>query len=97
ILQRDPCFCSVPAAWWKRCNLPGRSDVKWSRRDRMTQTATDVAVVGGGLAGLAAAAYLGRAGRKVTLFERSRSLGGRAATHENGGFRFNIGPHALYR
>jgi phytoene dehydrogenase-like protein len=64
----------------------------------MTQTVTtDVAVVGGGLAGLAAATYLGRAGRSVTLFEKSRALGGRAATHTKGDFRFNIGPHALYR
>jgi phytoene dehydrogenase-like protein len=64
----------------------------------MTQTATtDVAVVGGGLAGLAAATYLARAGRKVALFEKSRMLGGRAATHSSGDFRFNIGPHALYR
>ena len=64
----------------------------------MTQTATtDVAVVGGGLAGLAAATYLARAGRSVTLFEKSRTLGGRAATHTKGDFRFNIGPHALYR
>lgn len=64
----------------------------------MTQTATtDVVVVGGGLAGLAAATYLARAGRSVTLFEKSRSLGGRAATHTKGDFRFNVGPHALYR
>lgn len=64
----------------------------------MTQTATtDVAVVGGGLAGLAAATYLRRAGRSVTLFEKARTLGGRAATHVKDDFRFNIGPHALYR
>ena len=64
----------------------------------MTQMATtDVAVVGGGLAGLAAATYLGRTGRNVTLFEKSRTPGGRAATHVKDDFRFNIGPHALYR
>jgi phytoene dehydrogenase-like protein len=64
----------------------------------MTQTAvTDVAVVGGGLAGLAAATYLARAGRSVTLFEKSRTIGGRATTHAKGDFRFNIGPHAVYR
>jgi phytoene dehydrogenase-like protein len=64
----------------------------------MTQTATtDAVVVGGGLAGLAVATYLARAGRSVTLFEKSRTLGGRAATQAKGDYRFNIGPHALYR
>jgi phytoene dehydrogenase-like protein len=57
----------------------------------------DVAIAGGGLAGLAAAALLARADRKVTLFERGPALGGRAATHRKGDFCFNQGPHALYR
>ncbi|MGE0601100.1 MAG: phytoene desaturase family protein [Dehalococcoidia bacterium] len=55
-----------------------------------------VAIVGGGLAGLAAATYLGRAGHRVTVFERSDSLGGRAATTERDGYYHNMGPHALY-
>jgi phytoene dehydrogenase-like protein len=58
---------------------------------------TQVAVVGGGLGGLTTATLLARAGHRVVLFERSRTLGGRAATHAGGEFRFNIGPHALYR
>ncbi len=56
-----------------------------------------VIVVGGGLAGLAASIYLARAGKSVTIFERRRYLGGRAITHLRRGFRFNLGPHALYR
>jgi phytoene dehydrogenase-like protein len=56
-----------------------------------------VIVFGGGLAGLAAATYLARAGRAVTLFERSKELGGRAITNKQGEFSFNLGPHALYR
>src|SRR6266481_4178819 len=58
---------------------------------------TDVVVIGGGLAGLTAATYLARAGRKVTLFEKARDLGGRAATTVKGDFSFNLGPHALYQ
>jgi phytoene dehydrogenase-like protein len=54
-------------------------------------------VVGGGLAGLAAGTLLARAGARVTLYERSTALGGRAATQEEAGFRLNLGPHALYR
>jgi phytoene dehydrogenase-like protein len=56
-----------------------------------------IVVVGGGIAGLTAAAYLGRAGLPVTLFENSPQLGGRAATQELGGFYFNFGAHALYK
>src|SRR5882672_5192350 len=57
----------------------------------------NVVVVGGGIAGLAAAIYLARGGRTVTLFEKRRHLGGRAVTHLRHGFRFNLGPHAFYR
>lgn len=59
--------------------------------------ATRVAVVGGGLGGLTAAALLARGGCEVTLYERAKHLGGRAQTAEVEGFRFNLGPHALYR
>ena len=55
-----------------------------------------IAVVGGGIAGLTAAAFLGRAGLPVTLLESSSELGGRVATRELGGFCFNFGAHALY-
>lgn len=57
----------------------------------------NVVVVGGGIAGLAASIYLAREGCAVTLFERRRDLGGRAVTHLRKGFRFNLGPHAVYR
>lgn len=59
-------------------------------------TQTDVVVVGGGMAGLTAAAYFARAGADVTLFEKAPNLGGRAATRESDGFLFNRGGHALY-
>lgn len=56
----------------------------------------DVIVIGGGLAGLTAATYLGREGLNVRLLERSQLLGGRAMTKTQEGFSFNLGPHALY-
>jgi phytoene dehydrogenase-like protein len=57
----------------------------------------DVLVVGGGVAGLAAATFLARSGVSVHLFEQSHALGGRAQTRTQDGFHLNIGPHALYR
>lgn len=56
----------------------------------------DVVVVGGGLAGLAAGAYLARAGRQVSVLEKARRPGGRARTRERDGYLFNLGPHALF-
>jgi phytoene dehydrogenase-like protein len=53
-------------------------------------------VVGGGLAGLAAATYLARAGRSVTLFEQAAVVGGRARTRKQGAFSLNQGAHAFY-
>src|SRR6266568_4430154 len=55
-----------------------------------------VIIVGGGLAGLSAAAILARAGHAVTLFEKAGALGGRARTKRDGNFFFNQGAHALY-
>lgn len=55
----------------------------------------DVAVVGGGLAGLVAAAFAARAGASVTLLD-GRAVGGRARSADRDGFILNEGAHALY-
>ncbi len=49
------------------------------------------AVIGAGMAGLAAARRLSDAGRSVTVFDKSRGLGGRMATRRAGGFQFDHG------
>lgn len=51
-----------------------------------------VAVIGGGIAGLAAAALLARDGYEVDLFERHDAVGGRAGSWSANGFRFDTGP-----
>ena len=58
--------------------------------------AARVAVVGGGIGGLAAAAFAARDGARVTLFERHSEPGGRGRSRLDDGFIFNMGPHALY-
>lgn len=68
------------------------------RNDTMQQQplVVDVAVIGGGLAGLTAAATAATAGATVAVLD-ARSLGGRARSAERDGFTLNEGGHALYR
>ena len=57
-----------------------------------------VAIVGGGLAGLACAVALGDAGLRITLLERETSLGGRARswTDTRTGDAIDLGPHIVH-
>ena len=54
-----------------------------------------IAVIGGGLGGLAAACVASARGHAVTLYEKNGWLGGKAAVLEEGGFRFDMGPTIL--
>jgi squalene-associated FAD-dependent desaturase len=54
-----------------------------------------IAIVGGGLAGLAAGTALAGAGHEVELFERSRLLGGRATSFEIDGVEVDNGQHVF--
>ncbi len=49
----------------------------------MSSTPSRIAVVGGGLAGMAAALRLAEQGRRVELFEARQALGGRAASYRD--------------
>jgi phytoene dehydrogenase-like protein len=57
----------------------------------------NVAVIGGGIAGLVAANELARAGKSVIVLEKSNRFGGRAMTVNKNGACFNLGVHAMYR
>ncbi|HEX5794681.1 MAG TPA: phytoene desaturase family protein [Geminicoccaceae bacterium] len=54
-----------------------------------------VGVIGGGLAGLAAAIVLAARGHRVVLLEKNGWLGGKAALLSAEGFRFDMGPTIL--
>ncbi len=56
----------------------------------------DIACIGAGMAGLAAAALLTRAGKTVCLMDPADSAGGCVAAHEIEGFRFTPGPAITY-
>ncbi|QNE90053.1 phytoene desaturase [Corynebacterium incognita] len=51
-----------------------------------------IAVIGAGVAGLAAAGLLARDGHEVTVYEKGSGPGGRAGSLEVEGFRFDTGP-----
>jgi predicted NAD/FAD-dependent oxidoreductase len=50
-----------------------------------------IAIIGAGIAGLACARELSRADARVTVFEGSRTLGGRLGTYRRGDFAFDHG------
>jgi renalase len=56
-----------------------------------TTSAPHVAVIGAGLAGLMAARQVAAHGAEVTVFEKSRAPGGRAATRRHGDWQFDHG------
>jgi protoporphyrinogen oxidase len=55
-----------------------------------------VVVLGGGVAGLAAAYYLAKGGWPVTVVERAPVVGGLCASFQSHGFTLDHGPHKLY-
>lgn len=73
-----------------------------SGREPSLETARQVVVIGGGLAGLAAATVLAERGAKVTLLEKDSWLGGRAGAwsdrlRDGTAFQMERGFHAFFR
>ena len=56
-----------------------------------TETNTDVLIIGAGITGLTAAAELQRAGRRVLVLDKGRSVGGRLASRRIDGATFDHG------
>ncbi len=54
-----------------------------------------IAIIGSGISGLTAGAYLAKAGHHVTIYEQFPSIGGVTATLRQDGFSWDIGPLLL--
>jgi phytoene dehydrogenase-like protein len=61
----------------------------------MIENKYDAIVVGGGIAGLTAAAYIARAGQSVLLIERQHKVGGLVQTFERDGIYFDGGLRSI--
>jgi phytoene dehydrogenase-like protein len=61
----------------------------------MSENKYNTIIVGGGIAGLTAAAYLSRAGQKVLLIEKNNECGGLVNSFTRDGFHFDAGVRAL--
>lgn len=57
----------------------------------------DVAIIGGGIAGLVAAIELAQAGKPVVLLEKASQFGGRAISVKKKGASFDLGAHAIIK
>lgn len=53
---------------------------------------TRISIIGSGFSALAASCYLAKAGHQVTIFEKNKTIGGRARQLKKDGFTFDIGP-----
>ena len=60
------------------------------------RTGQNFVILGGGIAGLAAARELLKRGCFVTIIEKGSEVGGLARTFEQDGFRFDIGGHRFH-
>jgi phytoene dehydrogenase-like protein len=61
----------------------------------MTAKSHEVIIVGAGMAGLTAAAYLSRAGYDVLLIEKNETCGGLLSSIQKDGFVFDTGPRSI--
>lgn len=59
---------------------------------KRSQVQNNVIVIGAGLSGLTAAAYLARSGHPVTLYEQAAEIGGVTATLRENGYAWDLGP-----
>jgi phytoene dehydrogenase-like protein len=69
--------------------------MKFTAETALPEKTYNSIVVGGGMAGLTAAAYLSRAGQKVLLIEKNSEFGGLVSSFSRDGFHFDAGIRAF--
>jgi protoporphyrinogen oxidase len=62
----------------------------------MKKSCLNILVLGAGPAGLSAAWNLVQDGHNVTVLEKATVWGGQSLTFEDGGYRFDLGPHNIH-
>lgn len=82
------------AGLWRRRRAAQHEEMFNPMSQTMSET-YDVIVIGAGLGGLAAAASLARAGRRVLVLEHYSVPGGYAHEFRRGKYRFDVALHAL--
>ncbi|WP_435262530.1 phytoene desaturase family protein [Tenacibaculum sp. nBUS_03] len=58
----------------------------------MIKQENKISIIGSGFSSLSAACYLAKYGYDVTVYEKNKTVGGRARQYINDGFTFDIGP-----
>ena len=51
-----------------------------------------IAIIGSGFSSMSAASYLAKSGFEVNVYEKNKTLGGRARQLKKDGFTFDMGP-----
>ena len=94
-IEADPSGDARAATFAQRAREGDRRGAQPARRERMS--ATRVAVIGGGVAGITAALDCADAGASVTLLEVRPRLGGAAYSFERDGLMLDNGQHVFLR
>uniref|UniRef100_A0A668AHB2 All-trans-retinol 13,14-reductase-like n=1 Tax=Myripristis murdjan TaxID=586833 RepID=A0A668AHB2_9TELE len=88
-------YYSIISLQWKDEITAGTILTKYGFRVDRIPPALDAVVIGSGVGGLAAAALLSKAGKRVVVLEQHDQAGGCTHTFQNKGFEFDVGIHYL--